>query len=62
MLESHLKPGNQKSDGKKPEELEYGVSITDGCIDWETTENLIAQTRDKLITVLPLRQNKRTVA
>ncbi|WDT87368.1 3-deoxy-7-phosphoheptulonate synthase [Alteromonas sp. 009811495] len=62
MLESHLKPGNQNADGKKPEELEYGVSITDGCIDWESTENLIAQTRDKLITVLPLRQNKRTVA
>lgn len=62
MLESHLNPGNQKADGKKPEELEYGVSITDGCIDWESTENLIAQTRDKLITVLPLRQNKRTVA
>ena len=52
----------QKAEGKKPEELEYGVSITDGCIDWETTENLISQTRDKLITVLPLRQNKRTVA
>ncbi|AUC87816.1 MAG: 3-deoxy-7-phosphoheptulonate synthase [Alteromonas sp.] len=62
MLESHLKPGNQKADGKKCEELEYGVSITDGCIDWESTENLISQTRDKLITVLPLRQNKRTVA
>jgi len=62
MLESHLKPGNQKAEGKKPEELEYGVSITDGCIDWQTTENLITQTRDKLITVLPLRQNKRTVA
>ena len=62
MLESHLKPGNQKAEGKQPEELEYGVSITDGCIDWETTENLISQTRDKLITVLPLRQNKRTVA
>ena len=60
MLESHLKAGNQKADGKKPEELEFGVSITDGCIDWETTETLISQTRDKLITVLPLRQNKRT--
>ena len=60
MLESHLKAGNQKSDGKKLSEMEYGVSITDGCIDWETTESLIAQTRDKLITVLPLRQNKRT--
>ncbi|GEA10331.1 3-deoxy-7-phosphoheptulonate synthase [Alteromonas sp. KUL49] len=62
MLESHLNAGNQKADGKKPEELEYGISITDGCIDWETTETLIEQTREKLITVLPLRQNKRTDA
>ncbi len=59
MLESHLNSGNQSADGKAPGELEYGVSITDGCIDWQTTENLITQTRDKLITVLPLRQNKR---
>jgi 3-deoxy-7-phosphoheptulonate synthase len=59
MLESHLKSGNQKAEGKAFDELEYGVSITDGCIDWETTEALITQTRDKLITVLPLRQNKR---
>lgn len=59
MLESHLNSGNQSADGKSPAELEYGISITDGCIDWQTTENLITQTRDKLITVLPLRQNKR---
>ncbi|QJR79841.1 3-deoxy-7-phosphoheptulonate synthase [Alteromonas pelagimontana] len=59
MLESHIHAGSQKAEGKKPDELEYGVSITDGCIDWATTENLISQTRDKLITVLPLRQNKR---
>ncbi|MDC8831544.1 3-deoxy-7-phosphoheptulonate synthase [Alteromonas gilva] len=60
MLESHLKSGNQKSDGIAFEDLEYGVSITDGCIDWEATESLLDQMRDKLITVLPLRQNKRT--
>ncbi|GGW74753.1 3-deoxy-7-phosphoheptulonate synthase [Alteromonas halophila] len=59
MLESHIYAGNQKADGKTPEELEFGISITDGCIDWATTENLILQTRDKLITVLPMRQNKR---
>ncbi|MCW8091460.1 3-deoxy-7-phosphoheptulonate synthase [Alteromonas sp. ASW11-130] len=59
MLESHIYAGSQNANGKSPDELEYGVSITDGCIDWGTTENLITQTRDKLITVLPLRQNKR---
>jgi 3-deoxy-7-phosphoheptulonate synthase len=40
MLESNLKAGAQKlppgGDG-----LEYGVSITDACIDWETTERCL---------------------
>ncbi|WP_328798981.1 3-deoxy-7-phosphoheptulonate synthase [Kangiella shandongensis] len=37
MLESHLKAGNQSLS----DNLEYGVSITDSCIDWETTEKLL---------------------
>ena len=59
MLESHLNAGNQSSTGKTLADLEYGVSITDGCIDWQQTQELIMQTRDKLITVLPMRQAKR---
>ena len=39
MIESHLKAGNQKL-GKK-EDLEYGKSITDACIDIQTTEDLL---------------------
>ena len=35
MLESHLHAGNQKL--KDPKDLAYGVSITDACINWETT-------------------------
>ncbi|MDH3993993.1 MAG: 3-deoxy-7-phosphoheptulonate synthase, partial [Gammaproteobacteria bacterium] len=35
--------------------LEYGVSITDGCIDWETTETCLRAMRDKLKQVLPQR-------
>lgn len=58
MLESHLKEGNQPSNGKRKEELEYGVSITDACINWETTAALLQEIREKLITVLPLRLNK----
>ena len=58
MLESHLNAGNQSNKGKTPSELEYGVSITDGCINWEATDELINHMRDKLITVLPLRLNK----
>ena len=41
MLESNLKHGNQKFPPAEGVDLEYGVSITDGCIDWETTEELI---------------------
>ena len=40
MLESHLKAGNQPIP-KDLAELEYGVSITDSCIDWPTTESLL---------------------
>lgn len=35
MFESNLKAGKQSSDGKTLEQLEYGVSITDACVDWE---------------------------
>jgi 3-deoxy-7-phosphoheptulonate synthase len=58
MLESHLNHGTQSSEGKKPEELAYGVSITDGCIDWKSTDDVINHIREKLITVLPMRLNK----
>ncbi|MDF2177144.1 3-deoxy-7-phosphoheptulonate synthase [Aliiglaciecola sp. CAU 1673] len=58
MLESHLKAGNQNNSGKTLSELEYGVSITDGCIDWTSTEKLLKQTRERLITILPMRLNK----
>lgn len=41
MIESNLKPGNQ--DLSDPSNLEYGVSITDACIDWDETEKLIRE-------------------
>ncbi|PSN15080.1 3-deoxy-7-phosphoheptulonate synthase [filamentous cyanobacterium CCT1] len=40
MLESNLAAGNQKvSDGRKG--LQYGISITDPCIGWKETEDLV---------------------
>ena len=42
MLESHLEAGNQAI----PEDLSalrYGVSVTDGCIEWATTELLVLE-------------------
>jgi 3-deoxy-7-phosphoheptulonate synthase len=40
MLESHLKAGSQ-SISKDLTKLVYGMSITDPCIDWATTESLL---------------------
>ena len=40
MLESHLNPGNQKVTGDLSA-LKYGVSITDACIGWEETVELV---------------------
>lgn len=37
MVESNIKEGNQKP-AARLEGCEKGVSITDACIDWETTE------------------------
>jgi 3-deoxy-7-phosphoheptulonate synthase len=52
MLESNLGWGNQSIPADL-EKLAYGVSVTDACIDWPTTENLIRQARDKLHDLLP---------
>lgn len=48
MIESNLYNGKQKL-GDSKEDLKYGISITDGCIDWDTTENLIRQAHTQLI-------------
>ncbi len=42
MIESHLHAGNQPLTSD-PRALRYGVSITDACIDWETTESLLRE-------------------
>ncbi|WP_286695071.1 3-deoxy-7-phosphoheptulonate synthase [Spongiibacter sp. UBA1325] len=55
MIESNLKPGNQKIPADLSK-LEYGVSVTDGCIGWEETEAALRDMRDKLRDVLPGRK------
>jgi 3-deoxy-7-phosphoheptulonate synthase len=47
MLESHLHAGRQDITSD-PADLRYGVSITDECIDWETTRQLLQEAYDKL--------------
>ena len=54
MVESHINWGSQ-SIPENLADLKYGVSITDACIDWETTEKAIRDMREKLKDVLPKR-------
>ncbi len=56
LIESNLKPGNQKWEAGKA--LEWGVSITDACIGWEDTEHLL----DELAETLDKSTNKTTVS
>jgi len=54
MVESHIGWGNQYIP-KELSQLQYGVSVTDACIDWATTEQSVRSMRDKLKDVLPRR-------
>ncbi|ATG74883.1 3-deoxy-7-phosphoheptulonate synthase [Zobellella denitrificans] len=54
MLESHLAEGNQSSEQPKGD-MRYGVSITDACIGWDTTAELLAKCREQLAAPLKAR-------
>ena len=47
MMESNINSGNQKL-GNDLSQLKYGVSITDACIGWEETEELLTWAHDKV--------------
>ena len=47
MLESHLNWGSQPIPADRSE-LRYGVSVTDACIDWDTTERLLLDLHARL--------------
>ena len=47
MLESNLKPGKQPIP-ERPQQLEYGLSITDACIGWDETAELLRWADRKL--------------
>jgi len=55
MIESNLEFGNQPIPDDLSE-LRYGVSVTDGCIDWDTTDKAMRDMHAKLKDVLPNRQ------
>ena len=47
MLESNIHPGSQPATGDR-RKLAYGVSITDACIGWEETEELLLEAHARL--------------
>ena len=47
MMESNLLPGKQEL-GDDPSKLQYGVSITDSCVGWEETAQLLQEAHDSL--------------
>ncbi|EHY51844.1 3-deoxy-7-phosphoheptulonate synthase [Exophiala dermatitidis] len=54
MIESHINEGNQKVPPEGKAGLKYGVSITDACIGWEDTEQVL----DMLATAVRKRREK----
>ncbi|AIA72172.1 phospho-2-dehydro-3-deoxyheptonate aldolase [Pectobacterium atrosepticum] len=47
MLESHLNEGSQSSEQPRSD-MRYGVSVTDACISWESTETLLRSVHQDL--------------
>jgi 3-deoxy-7-phosphoheptulonate synthase len=57
MIESHIHEGRQDVPPEGPQNLKWGVSITDACVDWETTVGMldklnsaVGKRREKLVT------------
>ncbi|ODV90080.1 hypothetical protein CANCADRAFT_26502 [Tortispora caseinolytica NRRL Y-17796] len=46
MIESHINEGRQDVPESGKAGLKYGVSITDACVSWETTETMLRQLAD----------------
>ncbi|HQR78541.1 MAG TPA: hypothetical protein PLR35_19160, partial [Burkholderiaceae bacterium] len=54
MLESHLNAGSQPIPSDLAQ-LRYGVSVTDACIDWATTSELLRRAATELRPALAAR-------
>ncbi|KAI9459886.1 3-deoxy-7-phosphoheptulonate synthase [Lactarius psammicola] len=54
MIESNINEGKQDVPAEGPANLKYGVSITDACVDWQTTVTML----DRLNSAV---QERRTV-
>ena len=58
MIESHLVAGKQAIPADLSQ-LVYGLSVTDGCVGWDTTEEMICSAGDALKDVLKRRLDER---
>ncbi len=61
MLESNLLEGKQDIP-QDLSQLKYGVSVTDGCISWEKTEEIILEAAEQLSGIMKSRGPSRTRA
>ncbi|KAI8877869.1 3-deoxy-7-phosphoheptulonate synthase [Backusella circina FSU 941] len=50
MIESNINEGNQKVPAEGPSALKYGVSITDACVDFATTEEMLSNLAEAVKT------------
>lgn len=55
MIESNINEGNQKVPSEGPSGLKKGVSITDACIDWNSTVTVL----EDLAAAIRARREKR---
>ena len=55
MVESNIGAGNQNIPANLSD-LKYGISVTDACIDWVTTETTVRKMRDTIKESLLKRQ------
>jgi 3-deoxy-7-phosphoheptulonate synthase len=56
MIESNIFEGNQSSEQPRSA-MKYGVSVTDACIDWETTDSLLREIHNDMSSVLASRKD-----
>ena len=52
MIESHINEGRQDVPPEGPAGLKYGVSITDACVDWDTTVGMLDRLDEVRILIL----------
>jgi 3-deoxy-7-phosphoheptulonate synthase len=60
MIESNINEGNQKVPAEGPLGLKRGVSITDACIDWDTTVDVLEQLAESVRVRRKLTENGRS--